>query len=260
MMRADMAVALISDIHSNREALTKVLEDIEQQGVKEIYCLGDLVGYGADPAFVVEKAMDWPVVLMGNHDEAVLKEAYGFNPVAKAAVLWTRDQLRPGLFSGKGKKERWQFLQNLKLTHQADGALFVHGSPRDPTMEYVLRSDCVDLTGGVPDKIRDIFTRFERVCFAGHTHDPGVITEDSQFLQPKDLNHEFAFEAGKKYFVNIGSVGQPRDGDTRACYAIFHGDKVVWRRVEYDYRATMDKIFKQSQLDPRAGERLAHGR
>ena len=255
-----MSVALISDLHSNQPALTRVLEDIKSQGIETIYCLGDLVGYGPDPGFVVEQAMNWKLVLMGNHDEAVLKEAYGFNPVAKAAVTWTRDQLRPGLFSGKAKKDRWQFLQTLKLTQQEDGVLYVHGSPRDPTMEYVLRSDCVDLTGGVPDKIRDIFSRFERLCFAGHTHDPGVITEDSQFLQPKDLNHEFAFEKGKKYFVNIGSVGQPRDGDTRACYAVFHGDKVTWRRVEYDYRSTMDKIFHTPQLDPRAGERLAHGR
>ena len=253
-------IALISDLHSNEESLTRVLADIESQGVKEIYCLGDLVGYGPDPCFVVEKAMDWKVVLMGNHDEAVLKEAYGFNPVAKAAVTWTRDQLRPGLLSGKGKKERWKFMSNLGLTHQHEGALFVHGSPRDPTMEYVLRSDCVDLTGGVPEKIRDIFSRFEHLCFAGHTHDPGVITEDSTFITPKEVNYEYAFEKGKKYFVNLGSVGQPRDGDTRACYAIWYGDKVVWRRVEYDFRATMQKIFNTPQLDPRAGERLAHGR
>lgn len=255
-----MAIALISDIHSNKEALTKVLEDIEQQGVKEIYCLGDLVGYGPDPGFIVEKAMNWEITLMGNHDEAVLKEAYGFNPVAKQAVIWTRDQLRPGFLSGKAKKERWKFLQNLLLTHEIDGALFVHGSPRDPTMEYVLRTDCIDLTGGVPEKIRDIFSRFKRTCFVGHTHDPGVITEESEFITPSDCEHEYKFEEGKKYLVNIGSVGQPRDGDTRACYAIYHGDKVVWRRVEYDYKATMDKIFNTPQLDPRAGERLAHGR
>jgi diadenosine tetraphosphatase ApaH/serine/threonine PP2A family protein phosphatase len=151
-------------------------------------------------------------------------------------------------------------MQNLGMTHQEEGALFVHGSPRDPTMEYVLRSDCVDLTGGVPEKIRDIFSRFEHLCFAGHTHDPGVITEESQFVTPKEVNHEFTFEKGKKYFVNLGSVGQPRDGDTRACYAIWYGDKVVWRRVEYDYRQTMKRIFDTPQLDPRAGERLAHGR
>ncbi len=263
-----MAVALVSDIHSNIEALTAVLADIKSQGIKEILCLGDLVGYGPNPVEIVEEAMNWKAVLMGNHDEAVIKEAYGFNPVAKAAITWSRNLLKPGMFSGAGKRNRWKFLCNLALTHKEEGALFVHGSPRDPTMEYVLRSDCVDLTGGVPEKIRDIFSRFDRLCFVGHTHDPGVITETSKFIPPKDCtpvgdrndHWEFRFEPGKKYLVNLGSVGQPRDGDTRSCYAIYDGDSVRWRRVEYDYRKVMDKIFALSELDPRAGERLALGR
>jgi predicted phosphodiesterase len=257
-----MAVALISDLHSNTEALDKVLADIQGQGIKDIFCLGDLVGYGPNPAEVVEKAMEWKIVLMGNHDEAVVKEAYGFNPVAKRAVTWSRELLKPGFFAGKGKRDRWNFLTKLMLSHKMDGALFVHGSPRDPTMEYILRSDCVDLTGGVPEKIRDIMSRFDRLCFVGHTHDPGVITEESKFITPKECNHTFTFEKGKKYIVNVGSTGQPRDGDMRACYATWHPDedKVVWRRIDYDYRATMDKIFGNPQLDPRAGERLALGR
>ncbi len=255
-----MPVAIIADLHANLEALEKVTEDIEEQGIKEIICLGDLVGYGPNPAEIVERAMGWPVVLMGNHDEAVVKEAYAFNPVARAAVNWTRHRLTPGFFSGRLKRERWKFLQELRLTHKTDDALFVHGSPRDPTMEYVLRSDCVDLSGGIPEKIRDIFTRFDRICFAGHTHDPGVITEESIFIGPGECNGQFTFESGKKYFVNVGSVGQPRDGDVRACYAVYDGDTVSWRRVEYDYKTTMQKIFRASRLDPRGGERLAQGR
>ncbi len=263
-----MVVALISDIHSNTEALDLVLKDIQSQGVAEIVCLGDLVGYGPNPAEIVDHAVRWKIVLMGNHDEAVVKEAYGFNPVAKAAVAWTREQLKPGFFSSGAKKDRWRFLCGLPLTSKADGGvLYVHGSPRDPTMEYILRSDCVDLTGGVPEKIRDIFSRFERLCFVGHTHDPGVITEESQFVSPKECGYEYKFAAGKKYIVNIGSVGQPRDGDTRSCYAIYSppsgtadGGSVKWRRIEYDYQATMRKIFGTPQLDPRAGERLALGR
>ncbi|MBI2930206.1 MAG: metallophosphoesterase [Planctomycetes bacterium] len=255
-----MVVALISDIHSNTEALNAVLKDIEGQGIKEILCLGDLVGYGPNPAEVVDRALEWKLVLMGNHDEAVVKEAYGFNPVAKAAVAWTREQLRPGLFAGRAKRDRWNYLCNLPLTHKEDTVLYVHGSPRDPTMEYILRSDCVDLTGGIPEKIRDIFSRFDRVCFVGHTHDPGVITEESRFITPKECDHQFRFEGKKKYVINIGSVGQPRDGDTRACYVVFDGDLVRWRRIEYDYQSTMKKIFGTPQLDPRAGERLALGR
>ena len=257
-----MAIALISDIHSNIEALTSVLADIKEQGIKDIYCLGDLVGYGPDPVPIVDAAREWKLVVIGNHDEAVLKEAYGFNPVARTAVNWTRGQLRPGIFSGRVKKDRWGFLGSLGLTHAQDGITFLHGSPRDPTMEYVLRSDCMDLTGGVPEKIRDIFSRFDKLCFGGHSHDPGFITEDAQFISPKECDHQIKLDDDKKYFINIGSVGQPRDGDVRSCYAIWHDDtnKVEWRRVEYDYRKTMEKIFNIPQLDRRAGDRLQTGR
>lgn len=255
-----MAVALISDLHSNLEALHAVLNDIRSQGVPEIFCLGDLVGYGPNPAEVVEEATEWKVVLMGNHDEAVLKEAYGFNPIARSAVTWTREQLKPGLLSGRKKRNLWTFLTSLPLTHRSGPDLFVHGSPRDPTMEYILRSDCISHGGTVPEKIRDIFTRFERRCFTGHTHDPGVITEEGRFLHPSQAAGEYRFEAGKKYIVNVGSVGQPRDGDTRACYAIYDGDQVRWRRVEYDYRRTMEKIQENRSLDVRSAERLSHGR
>ena len=261
-----MPVALISDLHSNIEALTEVLADIDKQGIDEIVCLGDLVGYGPNPAEVVDLAMGWKSVLMGNHDEAVIKDAYGFNPVARAAIRWTRTQLKPGVLAARATRDRWGFLSNLGITHREDGALMVHGSPRDPTMEYVLRSDCTEAGGRMPEKIRDIFFRFERVCFVGHTHDPGVISDDGVFRSPKECapssvgDVEFFFEPGRKYLVNVGSVGQPRDGDPRACYAIYAGDRVRWRRIPYDYRRTMDKIFGQAELDRRAGDRLAVGR
>jgi diadenosine tetraphosphatase ApaH/serine/threonine PP2A family protein phosphatase len=87
-----------------------------------------------------------------------------------------------------------------------------------------------------------------------------VITEESQFISPKECDYKWEIPAGKKFLFNLGSVGQPRDGDTRACYAVYHGDSVTWRRVEYDYKVTMQKIFNTPQLDPRAGERLANGR
>ena len=286
-----MAVAIISDLHSNIEALTAVLKDIKDQGIKNVYCLGDLLGYGPNPTDIMDHAVDWPVVLMGNHDEAVLREPYGFNPVARAAVAWTRSQLKPSLLSSSAKKKRWKFLGSLKLTHELKGILLVHGSPRDPTMEYVLRSDCYSIAGEIPEKIRDIFGRFEGVCVCGHTHDPGVITEDARFRTPKELSHEFVAEVGKKYVLNDGSVGQPRDRDTRSCYmtieSITNGDisasgggtpqnggtvtdgdkelsgppfRIRWRRVEYDFRTTMDKIYAIPELDRRAADRLADGR
>jgi predicted phosphodiesterase len=260
-----MAIAIISDIHSNYEALSAVIKDIRSLNVQHIYCLGDLVGYGPDPAAIVDEAMQWPMVIMGNHDEAVIKQAYGFNPVARAAVDWTRSQLKPGLFSSTAKRSRWNFLAGLKVTYRENGCLFVHGSPRDPTMEYILRSDCVSFTREIPEKIRDIFSQVERLCFVGHTHDPCVITERAEYLSPRDIGSEYRFESGKKYIVNPGSVGQPRDGDTRASYLVYDpgfapAGKILWRRITYDFRVTMQRIFSIPQLDRRAGDRLAQGK
>lgn len=255
-----MAIALISDLHSNIEALTEVLKDVKAHGLKDIYCLGDLVGYGPNPAEVIEMCFETKICLLGNHDEGVLKSAYGFSPIAKGAVDWTRDQLRPGFFSGARKKRMWTFLRGLPVVFKVDDILFVHASPRDPVMEYILRSDCMDLFGKPSDKIVDIFAKVEWLCFAGHTHDPGVITEDGRFLRPADIEGKFTFEKGKRYIINVGSVGQPRDGDTRACYAIFDGESVQFRRVEYDYRKTMEKIFTVPRLDRKLGERLAVGK
>ena len=253
-------IAVISDIHANLEALTRVLDDIASQEIRDIICLGDLVGYGPDPAACVDLAMGWRVVLLGNHDEATLTEAFGFNPVARDALNWTREQLQPGFLSFGKKRARWEFLKARPRTHEELDTLFVHASPRDPTMEYILRSDTEDITGGVPEKIRDIFTRFPRVCMIGHTHDPGIITEESRFLAPADVGDAYTFPPGRKFIVNVGSVGQPRDGDPRACYVVYDGATLRYRRVEYDKQATLAKIRNIPQLDPRVGERLLHGR
>lgn len=255
-----MAVAIISDLHSNIEALTEVLKDIRAHGVSDIYCLGDLVGYGPNPAEVVEHAFEWKMSLLGNHDEGVLKSSYGFNPLARAAVDWTRSRLQPGFVSPAKKKRMWKFLRSLPILYKSDRVLFVHASPRDPVMEYILRSDCVDIFGKPSDKILDVMSRIDWICFVGHTHDPGVITEEGQFLRPVEIDNVYRFDRNKRYIVNVGSTGQPRDGDTRACYVIWDGETVKFRRIEYDYRKTMDKIFNIPALDKRLGERLAVGK
>jgi diadenosine tetraphosphatase ApaH/serine/threonine PP2A family protein phosphatase len=253
-------IAVVSDIHANLEALERVLSDIASQGIRDIYCLGDLVGYGPDPAECVDLAMGWRVVLMGNHDEAATREAYGFNEPAQEVLNWTREVLEPGVLSLGRKRARWDFLRDLPRTHQAMDAFFVHGSPREPTLEYILRTDTEELTGGVPEKIRDIFTRFDRLCLVGHTHDPGIITEESRFLCPDDVSGIFAPPPGRKFIVNVGSVGQPRDGDPRACYVVYDGETIRYRRVAYDIRKTLEKISRIPQIDPRFGERLLKGR
>ncbi|MBI3099304.1 MAG: metallophosphoesterase [Planctomycetes bacterium] len=252
-------LAFVSDLHANLEALTCVLDDIKQQGISEIVCLGDLVGYGPNPAEVVDIAMGFSLTLMGNHDEAVINEALGFNPVARQAIEWTRKQLKPGLFSASAKKGRWEFLKALPRTHQRDDLLFVHGSPRDPTMEYILPSDCEDLLGGVPPKIQEIFSKFDRLCFVGHTHLPGVISEESVFIRPEVLGYRFEIPPGKKFIINVSSVGQPRDRDPRACYATFDGKTVTWRRIEYPHATTRDKILAIPELGAKSANRLALG-
>ena len=207
--------------------------------------------------------MEWKLVLLGNHDEAVVKSSstYSFNAQAKKAVAWTQEQLAPGFLSAKEKKDRWQFLGGLRLKHEEDGVTFVHASPREfyHNTEYILSEDTFDLLGEVPKKIIDVFIKIKKLCFVGHSHFPGVLTENAEYMEPKDFNHKFTFENGKKYLINVGSIGQPRDSDIRACYVTFDGNGVTFHRVEYDHKKTQEKIFSIPSLDKRSGERLAVG-
>jgi predicted phosphodiesterase len=259
-----MVVAIISDIHANKEALEAVLEDINKQGIpeKDIICLGDLVGYGPDPVDVIEMSYNWRIVLMGNHDEGVVKEPFLFNPVAKAALLWTKEVLKPIFLSSSAKKKRWEFLHSLAYNYKDGNIMYVHASPREPTMEYVLRSDCTNVFGEISDKLKDIFSRFEWLCFIGHTHDPGIIDQRGNFIHPSEFGYDtpFKFKKDDKYLINVGAVGQPRDGDRRACYVLFDQDQVVYRRIPYNYLLTVEKILKIPKIDPRCAERLEIGK
>jgi diadenosine tetraphosphatase ApaH/serine/threonine PP2A family protein phosphatase len=255
-----MRRAIISDIHSNIEALSEVFKHIKSQGIKEVICLGDVVGYGPNPRECLDLvAEECEIVLMGNHEEAVLSGAFGFHEAAKRAVDWTRNQLKPGTFSSSRKRGHWERLHRMPLTYRERDVLFVHGSPRDPTMEYILRVDAEDLFGEVPDKIREIFSMFQGCCFVGHTHYPGIITEESKFFTPDDLEGHFHVKPGKKYIVNIGSVGQPRDRNNKASYVTYDGSEIIWHRVEYDFKKTMKKIEEIEMLDNRNAERLELG-
>ena len=159
--------AIISDVHSNIEALQAVLTDIQQQGAEEILCLGDIIGYGPDPEEcidLIEKKCRF--CLSGNHDYAVLTHADRFNPLAEEAVDYTRSVLKPAALSSGRKKARWRFLELLP-TRITEGDLFyVHGSPRDDRNEYILESD---ILFGMADKIRQIFELTPRLLFVA-TH------------------------------------------------------------------------------------------
>jgi len=248
-------VAIISDIHANLEALEAVLADIDEQGVGEVLCLGDVVGYGMDAEGCIDLVQKrCSLCLCGNHDWAVVNSALGFNQMARQAVDITRKRLAPGRWRPWVSKRRWQFLEELPHTHTRNKWLLVHGSPRDPVTEYIFPED----TEVDPDKMAEIFGKFEEVCFVGHTHLPGVFAEGMAFLGPTEFGGRMPL--GKaKMVVNVGSVGQPRDGDVRACYVQIEDDQVVYRRVPYDVQKTMERI-RASRLDALCAERLALGR
>ncbi len=259
--------AVVSDIHSNIEALLVVLNDIEKKGIKndDIYCLGDVIGYGPDPVACLDIALNFNFVLMGNHEEAVINGAFGFHPAAKRAVDWTRRQIKPQVFSSGHKKRRWEFVRDLPLKINRNNdfpidMLFVHGSPRDPTMEYILKVDTEDYFGEIPPKIKEIFEMFDGLCFVGHSHVPCIITKDSQYHTVEEVDNEFKIEKGEKYVVNVGSVGQPRDGNPFSSYVTIDEDGLIkWNRLEYDIKKTTEKIRVITDLDNRNADRLEKG-
>jgi diadenosine tetraphosphatase ApaH/serine/threonine PP2A family protein phosphatase len=247
-------LALISDIHSNASALEAVLADIKEQGAERIYCLGDVIGYGARPRECLDLAADLDLCLMGNHDHAVLLEPGGFNTAAEQAVFWTREALDVAGDAAQ-RRRRWEFLATLDVHKFEDNLLFVHGSPRRPLHEYVFPDDPeVNM-----QKMVTIFERFPVACFVGHTHMPGMFTEDFRFVAPSELDHTVTV-GERKAVINIGSVGQPRDRDPRACYVLLEGRRVTWRRVAYDVDAAVQDVLGASGLDEFNAHRLRDGR
>ncbi len=247
--------AFISDIHANLEALEKVLADIDSRRIQEIYCLGDVVGYGPDPEACTDLVMARAkATIRGNHDEAVVRGPVGFNPVARNAIEWTRKRMTPHFWSPASRR-RWAFLRDLPLLLEWEGVLLVHGSPRDPTSEYIMDRD---ILFGPPNMFSEIFSRFERVCMVGHTHIPGVFYEGPRFVPQRELPERIAFN-GTKMVINVGSVGQPRDHDPRATYVTCEDSVFRFHRIEYDFRVTQKKIRAIPRLDARLGERLAEG-
>ena len=251
-------IAIISDVHSNLEPFNAVLEDIQNRGIEDIYCLGDLVGYGADPRACIDLAQQrGKIVLCGNHDEAALNEdnAKDFNLKAEGALLWTREQLFVREQNDDDRRRRHDYLKSLPETHAEDGLLFVHASPRAPMRDYVFPRDIRQKA-----KMAEIFGMIQRLCFVGHTHIPGVFTQDGRYIHPEDLVGGIYMLDDAKALVNVGSVGQPRDCDRRACYCTFDGDTLVFRRVLYDTRTAVQRIYETEGLDNSLADRLLSGK
>jgi predicted phosphodiesterase len=250
-------IAIVSDIHANLEALTAVYRDIHQRGIQRLFFLGDIVGYGPNPVEVLEFIKHFEFCLLGNHDEAVLQGPNkNFNPMAARAALWTRRQicpdelrvafLRPGLH--QQRREQWDYLMRLKPMRTLGDILFVHDTPAAPGSWKYVRNQA-DAAAGLAAHPS------MRAFFFGHSHVPGVWTED-RLLAPEPGRK---FDFSQRVMVNVGSVGQPRDKDPRACYVILEPDGFRFMRVPYDVAKTQDKIRAISELDPILADRLAKG-
>ncbi len=233
-----MRTAIISDIHGNLEALEAVLGSIAGNGVDRIVCLGDIVGYGADPGPCIERVRAaCAMTVLGNHDAAAVDQSMAerFSSHAAQAILWTRGEL---------SADHLQYLRGLPLSLTEPDIVFVHASPLEPALwTYVF--DSIDA--------REAFSAFDRgACFIGHTHTPAIFRERKA---QGPLRRE------ERTIINVGSVGQPRDGDPEASYGLF--DEAAWNyrnvRVSYDIEAAAKKI-RESGLPSRLADRLFIGR
>jgi predicted phosphodiesterase len=240
-----MRFAILSDIHSNLEALEAVLVDAKAQGCSNFVCLGDVVGYNANPRECVKIIQDLACpVVKGNHDEQVsmICSSEGFNELAEEAIEWTRAQLSPD-------DKAW--LADLRLTRQVRDFTIVHATLDTPGQWGYVFNDL--------DAIASFTYQHTSLCFFGHTHWPTAFVRDDNVR--RITVGQIVLSAGKKYFLNPGSVGQPRDRDWRAAYCILHTDRQVveQRRVKYDLETAQRKI-RQAGLPDRLADRLSVGR
>ncbi len=241
-----MKYAIISDIHSNIEAFSAVLNKLENLAVDQIICLGDIVGYGPNPNECVEIIRENNITcIIGNHDRAAcgMTDPENFNPSAKEAILWTKNTIN---------QANSEFLRNLPSTKQYDNFLAVHGAISDPDKYLFNVSDT--------EEEFPLLAR-QKIGFFGHTHIQTYFTySDGVITQSK--NSEVVIKEPLKYLINPGSVGQPRDRDPRASFLVYevHNNiqKLSYQRVDYDIGATRKKIL-ETGLNPSLAERLSYG-
>lgn len=242
-----MRIAILSDIHSNVEALSAVLDFCRFNRIHKYVCLGDVVGYGADPNGCCEMIRSVSsVTLLGNHDAAVagLMDTEYYYPAARNALFWTREQLSDDNF-------RW--LYSLPYTYQMENLGFFHSAPIMPSgFFYVVRSE--DAQAHLK-----VFEKLQEFNFVGHSH-----LRNQYLLGPRRVKDAtgkaVSSQHEKKWIINVGSVGQPRDRDNRACFGIFDTDDQTFEhvRIDYDIDATAGKILRAG-LDEKFAKRLFVG-
>ncbi len=233
-----MRYGIFSDIHSNLEAMTAVAAAMKAEGAQEYLCLGDFVGYYANPVEVIELIESlccWKMVL-GNHDSGCLGKTplAKFNPPAAQALTWTRERLKP---------QHIKFLESLRLREEIGEIQLVHSSPfQSGEWHYLIKKE----------DIENNFRYFEGVlCLFGHIHAPYIAEQKSDGTVEVLKDQEYVLKSDCRYLVNAGSVGQPRDGDPRTCYVMYDSStrKISIRRIEYDYETTMKKTLAAGLSD-----------
>ncbi len=242
-----MRIGIISDIHSNLEALKTVLESAEMQNIDEYICLGDIVGYGANPNECIDMVKELTSrIIAGNHDFGVcnLTDTSYFNDVARKAIEWTKKVIR---------KENMDFLKSLPLVMEYQNIFFVHSTPSFPDeWNYVL---------SMYDAMKE-FNFFENpICFVGHSHQPVIFSINPDNEIGSSIDDSLVLKNRKRYIVNAGSVGQPRDGNSKASFLVYDNEKksVTFSRIEYDVKKTQTKIL-DAGLPPFLAQRLEIGR
>ena len=240
-----MKFAVFGDVHSYLEALNAVLEDARSHDCTHFVCIGDIVGYNANPSECLDviQKLDCPVV-KGNHDEeaSLDTELVGLNPLAQKSMQWTRDNL---------DLNQKKYLKELKLARHVGDFTIVHATLDSPASWGYVTSKF--------DALESLGYQYTPVCFFGHTHVPAFYFKDLRMEEHQGKS--IKIETGKKYQINVGSVGQPRDGDFRSSYCIYDVDErlIINRRVGYDIKTAQEKILKAG-LPEQLAHRLAEGK
>jgi len=232
-----MKIAILSDIHGNLQALQSVFSTIDLMDIREIICLGDIVGYGANPNECIELIQSRKIPsVVGNHDKAVIGEIpiENFSEAARRGVLWTQSVISPA---------NKNFLASLNFSIKEYDTLFVHGSPDSPeNFRYLFDQE---------DAAESFHAFTEQICYIGHTHRPEIFCEDG-------ITDQLMLD--KRYIVNVGSVGQPRDGDRRSCFVVYDTEQFTanFIRVEYDIEKARTNIL-EAGLPQKLADRLLIG-
>jgi diadenosine tetraphosphatase ApaH/serine/threonine PP2A family protein phosphatase len=242
-----MKYALLSDIHSNLEAFQAVIKDLEYEQVDHVCFLGDIVGYGADPDQCIDLLQGLTSrVVAGNHDWAAvgLTDTTYFNPVAKSAIDWTSEKISPS---------HRKFLKTLPLTHLLPPIQLVHATPHKPeTWNYIF---------SLKEALNGFNNCAHPICFIGHSHSPVAFVEKREGKVSLMPDRSFQIRNEHRYIINVGSVGQPRDGDPRAAYGIYDSENTSFtlKRIAYPIEDTQKKIV-EAGLPPFLASRLSEGR